>query len=186
MTWQPKRQAIQRQIGVSLIEQLMVLAIIGVLLSVAVPSLHPLIARNELQTAQTDYIAALQHARDTAVTRGQRVVFCPSMDATRCTGSTHWESGWVLGVDADHDNQPDGAPQYTGSSRSARVAIRSSAGRQLVRFQPDGSAGGSNLTLTFCSTDPAAAALSVIISNSGRVRGAPASVEHGRECSGRE
>jgi type IV fimbrial biogenesis protein FimT len=182
MTRQANQQATHRQCGVSLIEQLMVLAIIGVLLGVAAPSLHPLIARNELQAAQTDFIAALQHARATAVTQGRRVVFCPSVDGASCAQSTHWEHGWILGVDGNHDNQPDGAPRYTGGARQARVAIRSSAGRQLVRFQPDGSAGGSNLTLTFCKTDAAAPALNVIISNSGRVRGAPASTAQGQAC----
>ena len=147
MTWQSNQQAPRRQCGVSLIEQLMVLAIIGVL-----------------------------------VTQGRRVVFCPSVDAASCAQSTHWEHGWVLGVDGDHDNQPDGTPRYTGGARKARVAIRSSVGRQLVRFQPDGSAGGSNLTLTFCNTDAAAPALNVIISNSGRVRGAPASDAQAQAC----
>lgn len=178
---QPGQHPRHRQRGVTLIEQLMVLAIIGVLLGIAVPSLHQLMARNELQTAQTDFIAALQQARASAVTSGRRVVFCPSMDASHCAATTHWEHGWILGVDGDHDNQPDGVPQYTAGAR-AHLAIRSSAGRQLVRFQPDGTAGGSNLTLTFCHTDAAAPALNVIISNSGRVRGAAATSAQTAAC----
>lgn len=170
------------QHGITLIEQIMVLAIIAVLLSVATPSLHKILTRSTVQTAQTDFIAALRHARSTAVFSGKRTLFCPSIDGAHCASTTHWEQGWLLGTDANHDNQPDGAPRYTGTSRAGKLLIRSSTGRQLVRFQPDGSAGGSNLTLLFCVPDGQSPALSVVVSNSGRVRGAPASAEQAAAC----
>ena len=164
------------QHGVTLIEQIMVLAIVGVLIGIATPSLHKLLMRHALQTAQVDFIAALRHARSTAVTSGKRTLFCPSTDGAHCASTTHWESGWVLGVDANHDNQP------TGASRTSNFLILSSTGRQLVRFQPNGSASGSNLTLLFCQVDGQAPTLSVVVSNSGRVRGAPATAEQAASC----
>ena len=170
------------QHGVTLIEQIMVLAIVGVLIGIATPSFHKLLMRHALQTAQVDFIAALRHARSTAVTSGKRTLFCPSTDGAHCASTTHWESGWVLGVDANHDNQPDGAPRYTGASRTSNLLIRSSTGRQLVRFQPNGSASGSNLTLLFCQADGQVPTLSVVVSNSGRVRGAPATAEQAASC----
>ncbi len=178
----PERGSAHQQRGVTLIEQIMVLAIIGVLISVATPSLRDLLTRNEMQTAQTDFIAALQHARSTAVTSGKRTLFCPSTDGAHCAPTTHWESGWLLGIDADHDNQPDGTPRYAGAGHVGKLAIRSSVGRQVVRFHPDGSASGSNLTLLFCQPGAATSALSVVISNSGRVRGARASTAQMAAC----
>lgn len=160
----------------------MLLAIIGVLLGIAVPPLHALIARSALQTAQSDFIAAAQTARSTAVIRGLRTLLCPSADAQQCTAGTAWAGGWVLGVDANHDNHLDAAPLRVGGSYPGRLSIHSSSGRQLLRFLPDGSARGSNLTVLFCQPGGQSPALSVIVSNSGRIRGARASTEQAADC----
>jgi len=48
------------QQGTTLIEQIMVLAIIGILISVAAPSLGKLLIRNQQQIAQADLISALR------------------------------------------------------------------------------------------------------------------------------
>lgn len=182
MDTRQQHDSVHLQRGISLIEQLMVLLIIGILLGIAAPSFRRLLVRNELQSAQTDFIAALQNARSTAVTSSRRVVFCPSVDARHCAATTRWDGGWLLGPDVDHDNQPDGPPRYTGRGHVGKLTIRSSAGRQIVRFQPDGSAGGSNLTLLFCQAGQATSALSVVVSNSGRVRGAPATSTQVATC----
>ncbi|MEO8778302.1 MAG: GspH/FimT family pseudopilin [Rhodanobacter sp.] len=178
----PGKSASHRaQCGTSLIEQIMVLTIIGVLLGVAVPSLRHTLSRNRLQVAQTDFIAALQHARSTAVTSGKRTLFCPSADGTRCSGGTQWERGWLIGHDTTGNHQPDGKPSYTGAAYPG-LRIASSSGRHDVRFKPDGSSPGSNLTLLFCEVGANGRALSVVVSNPGRVRGAPASAAQTASC----
>ena len=178
----PGKSASHRaQRGTSLIEQIMVLTIIGVLLGVALPPLRHVLGRNRLQVAQTDFIAALQHARSTAVTSGKRTLFCPSTDGAQCSGGTQWERGWLLGHDTDGDHQPDSKPSYTGAVY-AGLRIASSSGRHDVRFKPDGSSAGSNLTLLFCEPGGDGRALSVVVSNPGRVRGAPASAAQAATC----
>ncbi len=178
----PGKSASHRfQHGTSLIEQIMVLAIIGVLLGVALPPLRHVLGRNRLQVAQTDFITALQHARSTAATSGKRTLFCPSSDGSQCSGDTRWEHGWLLGHDTNGDHQPDGGPSYTRAAY-AGLRISSSPGRHDVRFKPDGSAAGSNLTLLFCEPGGDGHALSVVVSNPGRVRGAPASAAQAASC----
>ncbi len=172
----------RRQQGVTLIEQIMVLAIIAALAGMATPPLRKLLARNELQVAQTDFIAALQHARATAITSGKHTLFCPSRDGSHCSNEMRWDNGWLLGHDTHRSNQPDAGALYTGRGYSGKLTIHSSTGRRLVRFHPDGSASGSNLTLLFCRPASAEHALSVVISNSGRVRGAPASAQQAAHC----
>ncbi|MFC5438044.1 GspH/FimT family pseudopilin [Rhodanobacter umsongensis] len=170
------------QRGVTLVEQIMVLAISAVLAGIAAPPLRNLMNRNALQVAQTDFIAALQHAREAAVISGKRTLFCPSRDGGSCSDDMRWDNGWLLGHDTDADDQPDHGPLYTGPGYGGKLIVRSSAGRHVVRFRPDGSASGSNITLVFCRPHDPAHALSVFVSNSGRIRGAPADAEQAAAC----
>ena len=160
----------------------MILAILAVLASVAVPSLSKLLGSNQLQIAQNDFITALMHARESAVFSGKRTLFCPTRDGSSCANEARWERGWMLGHDANGDNQPDHGALYLGHSYAGKLNIQSSAGRRYVRFSPDGSAAGSNITLLFCIRDSEPGALSVVVSNSGRVRGAPATQAQAASC----
>lgn len=160
----------------------MVLAVMAALAGAAAPPMHALLGRNRLQTAQTELMAGLQHARGMAVQTGARMVFCPTRDNLRCSDEAVWDGGWLLGVDHDRDNQPDGAPLRVGGGH-ARVSIRSTAGRRRVAFLPDGSSPGSNLSLVICETGGSGAPLSVVVANSGRVRGASATPAQAAECS---
>jgi len=170
------------QRGISLVEQIMVVSVIAILAGVALPPLHHLLSRNRLQVAQSDFMTALQHARSTAAITGKRTLFCPSPDGHQCSDDTRWERGWLLGEDADGDHQPDGGPSYTRGAYATGLRIASNNGRHFVRFQPDGSAGGSNLTLLFCEPGGDNPALSVVVSNSGRIRGAPATAAQAASC----
>ena len=172
----------RRQHGASLIEQIMVLAIIASLAGMATPPLRKMLSRSQSQTAQSDFISALRHARETAVTSGKQTLFCPTVDGAHCSDAVRWESGWLLAHDANLDNQPDNSPIFKGSGYASKLAILSSNGRRFVRFQPDGSASGSNLTLLFCNPASAENVLSVVIANSGRVRGAPATSDQAAAC----
>jgi type IV fimbrial biogenesis protein FimT len=172
----------RKQRGVTLVEQIMVLAIVAALTGIAMPPLRQLLTRNQLQVAQTDFIAGLRHARETAITSGKHTLFCPSRDGSHCDDEMRWDSGWLLGHDTNRDNQPDAGPLYSGSGYHGKLTIHSSTGRHFVRFRPDGSASGTNLTLLFCRPASAEHALSVAISNSGRVRGAPASAQQAANC----
>lgn len=171
-----------RQIGITLIEQIMVLAITATLVSVAVPSLHKMLGRNRLQVAQSDFMSALRHARANAANTGLRTVFCPSRDGLSCSDEERWDSGWLLGRDDNHDDQPDHGPLYTGQSYRGHIRIVSSIGRHIVRYRADGSARGSNLTFVFCQPHSSERALSVVVSNSGRVRAAAARSNQAAAC----
>ncbi|MFZ0870990.1 MAG: GspH/FimT family pseudopilin [Rhodanobacter sp.] len=175
-----------RQQGTTLIEQIMLLAIVGILTGIAVPSLRKLLSHNQQQVAQSDFIAALQYARETALTTGKRTLFCPTRDGTRCSSDLHWENGWLLFQDVDTNNQPEHEPLRVGGGYSGNLTILGTVGRHLVRFLPDGSARGSNITLLFCQQGSTEHVLSVMVGNNGRIRSASADAEQTAGCGHRD
>jgi type IV fimbrial biogenesis protein FimT len=170
-----------RRRGVTLVELVMAVAILAILLGIASPSLAGLVRRGRMQSAQTDFMQALGYARNEAVLRRTRMVFCPTRDRLHCSEESRWESGWLVGVDRDRNNQPDGVPLRVGHGH-APVRIKSSEARRRVAFLPDGSASGSNLTLLFCSPDPRLGPLGVVVSNSGRIRGSRPDATQAADC----
>ena len=169
-----------RQAGVTLIEQIMAVAVMGVLAVVAMPALSQMQARHEVQTAQMDFISALQHARATAAIGGGPALFCPSRDGTHCSDEARWEGGWLLARDPTHAGQPATVLRTGGAY--AHIVVLGDAGRHSIRFRGDGSAGGSTNTWRICRRGHPEQALVVVVSNAGRVRGAPASAEQAASC----
>jgi len=172
----------RRQHGLTLIEQIVTVAVVVTLAFVAIPALSQLRHHSQLQVAQTELIAALNHARQIAVTSGRRTMLCPSRDGRQCNDGLHWEGGWLLGhYRAGHVEQIDGAPLFSFPG-DERLTILSTVGRQRVRYQADGSAAGSNVTFTLCQRSRAEGALTVVVSNAGRVYSPKVAVDQASRC----
>ena len=170
-----------RQSGVTLVEQIMVIAIVGVLAAIAVPALAPLLQRNQVRLAQAEFIGALQHARGVAVTSGKSTLFCPSTDGRRCSASARWESGWLIGHDPARTGQPTPAALRTRHAYTG-ITVLGDSGRKLVRFRSDGTSIGMTNTWRFCRHGQADQTLVVVISNTGRARTDKASADQAASC----
>lgn len=178
----PRRHAPGRQPGATLIEQVLVIAIAAVLAGLALPSLGRLLSSQETRIAQTELISVLNHARALAAQAGRVAVACPTRDARQCSGGSSWNQGWLVGLRGEQPGRIEGPPTLYRENRSTGLAILSTQGRRNVQFQPDGSAGGSNLTLLICRRGDSSRVLHVTVSNAGRVRGGKASEDQAREC----
>lgn len=159
--------------GFTLIELLMVLAIVAVLVTVAAPAFGLVIGRSQARSARNLLETSLNQARIAAVNRGDHVVVCPSLNGERCTRATAWHAGWILFADADHDRarSVDEPLLAVAQVRAAGVAILASSGRLAIDYRPDGSASGTNATLTVCDRASGVnGASTLVVSPSGRVR----------------
>lgn len=171
-----------RQGGFTLVESAAGLLVAATLFCVALPSMGRLSTQYGLATAQLDLISSLKHARYLAITSGRATLLCPSTDGRQCVSDTHWEHGWALGsYRSTRANQLDGAPRLV-STGYANLLVVSTEGRTRIRFQPDGTAGGSNTTFVLCRPGHPTDALALTVSLGGRVAASKAGAAQASLC----
>ena len=87
-----KRPYPARTQGFTLIELMIVLAIIAIIAAVAVPNYQSSMAAGRKTSAANNLLGALQFARSEAVIRRKEVKVCASADGSTCSG-TDWSTG---------------------------------------------------------------------------------------------
>ncbi|WP_157971353.1 GspH/FimT family pseudopilin [Dyella sp. C9] len=89
--------------GYGVIEMLVVLVIAAIILAYAVPAYKSLITQNRMGGEINDLQGDLELSRSSAIKQGVPVVICPSSNPTAttpsCSGSTSWQSGWIVFTD---------------------------------------------------------------------------------------
>ena len=93
--------------GVTLIELMVTLAVVGLLLAVGVPAVRDLIATSRMSTAVNDLVSSLHLARSEALKTSDRVSVCASTNwdslAPDCNG-LDLADGWIVFVDSIGQN----------------------------------------------------------------------------------
>ncbi len=86
--------------GFTLIELLMTITVMAILLAIGVPSFKFVTSANRASSEINGLLGDLQFARGEAIKEGQTVTICASANGTSCSGSTSWETGWIVFSDA--------------------------------------------------------------------------------------
>ncbi|MES2758772.1 MAG: GspH/FimT family pseudopilin [Pseudomonadota bacterium] len=95
-----------RRCGFTVVELAIVLAVVAVTMSVALPDLRQMVRSHQLKATVNDLFGAIDLARSQAIARGRKVMLVPADGA-----GSDWSSGWVVFVDADGDRRPGGAEE---------------------------------------------------------------------------
>jgi type IV fimbrial biogenesis protein FimT len=157
--------------GFYVLELMVTVAIAAILLVIGVPAFQDFGARQRMSAAMHALHGQLALARNTAIRHGTAVVACPGGPDTGCRAGSDWSEGWFVFSDFNGDRAfQAGERVHRVEPGLEQIVIRSSSGRQSLRFFPNGSAPGSNGSITFCDRRGPAAARKLVISNLGRIR----------------
>lgn len=142
-----------QQRGVSLVELIIVMAVLAIAVSVGVPSFRDLIRDNRIVATSNELLAGLAMARTTAIQQNTRVRLCasdnPEAAVPVCSAGNDWSKGWVVMADSDRDGGAFEAKIAATPAVGAGVEVIGNVGAVII-FQNNGLSPGNNGTLSVC------------------------------------
>jgi type IV fimbrial biogenesis protein FimT len=90
-----------RHSGFTLFELMVGLSIMGILVSLAVPSFQEYGRNSRVAAAQNDLVTAFNYARSEAIRRSMTVTVCATATFTSCGTTAAWPNGWFAFADTN-------------------------------------------------------------------------------------
>lgn len=155
--------------GFTLIELMVTIAVLGILLSIAIPSYQDMVLNNRIAAQANQVMTALNYARSEAVKRAAPATVCSTNGGAACAGSTNWSNGWLVFADANGNGTVDGGevvlrvwPALGGSN-----TLNAGAQRRIT-FTATGFATGFSDIFRLCDRRGTANARAITINDTGR------------------
>lgn len=165
------------QLGLTLLELLLVLVVMTVLVTFAVPSFHNLMDASKLTAASNLLLSSIHLARSEAIKRGSRVVLCKSSDGMVCAESGGWEQGWMVFHDSNNSGEREHNEVVIQRIQPLAASLRLTGNSTVARYVSFLATGGTKLvgggfqagTLTVCNQS-AGEARQIVLNAAGRPR----------------
>lgn len=160
----------RRMDGLTLVELITAMAVAAIALGIGLPAFTTVMERVRAAAAYNSTTTALALARTAAVSKRRPVAVCPSANGLSCRHDGVWEDGWIVFLDPARSGQPDGALSvlHRFDPLPQGLHLHATDGRRLVRYQPNGSAAGTNVSLRLCVDQRHLG--TVVVNNPGRAR----------------
>jgi type IV fimbrial biogenesis protein FimT len=135
--------------GFTLVEVMVVIAIIAILTMIAAPSFKSMIQTSSMRSAVNSFLADMRYARSEAMRRGGNIVLCRSDNPEAATpscstasGTNGWVSGWVIYADQNSSGAIDSGEvlRVQGPINSIDSIMQTSSGgaRNSLEFTATG------------------------------------------------
>jgi type IV fimbrial biogenesis protein FimT len=169
----------RRHGGFTLIEVLIVVAVLGVLLRVASSGMQQVAEASRTSAAAYQLVSELNHARGEAIRRNLRVVVCKSGDGEGCADSGDWDQGWIVFHDDNNNAVRDAGEKVIRRGERTEGRLRIMGNETVSRYISFAPFGGPRFTsgafqagtITLCHASPQPVqARQLIINAVGRPR----------------
>ncbi|RQO72874.1 hypothetical protein DBR44_10525 [Aquitalea sp. FJL05] len=127
-------------LGFTLVELMVVIAVVAISLAIAVPNFAQFVDTNRFQSLSSALIADMANARAEAIRRGSYMGICASTDGSSCSGSgADWSRGWIVFVDINQDGTPVASAILQVQNLGGTAVASGTSG---FRFVPSGEVRG--------------------------------------------
>ena len=161
---------VKRNLGFTLYELLIVLSIMAIVSTVAVPTFSQFSTSIHTYNAINALRSAIRHARSEAITQNKSIALCASSDGIWCNPEGAWEQGWITYINNSNQstrNKED--PVILRQSSFKKIKIRKNGREKSVKFNGAGRVG-LNRSFSICSSQNQTHLARLVIVHSGRVR----------------
>ncbi len=157
-----------RQNGVTLMELMITMAILGIVITIVVPSAQSILIQNRIVGEINEVSAVVQFARATAIDEQTDTIVCPSTNFSTCT--ENWDNPKMVFADLDGDGERSDDEELLVGTSAISSANDLSGPDSPIRFQANG-AVSSPSSLVLCHKDKEDKyARAITVSLQGRVR----------------
>ena len=127
--------------GFTLLEALVVMALLGLMVSMTAPAMSALRQQHQLQAQAEGFFNSVVLARSEALRRQQRVTLCARATDSACDATGTWQQGWLVFVDANDNAQRDAGEalleKHAPVPTDLRMAVTSTA-RAYFSYNAEG------------------------------------------------
>jgi type IV fimbrial biogenesis protein FimT len=165
--------------GFTLVELMIVMAVVAILLSLAAPAFSGMVSSVRLSSASNSLFSSLLLARSEAIKRNSRAVLCKSANGDTCVSTGGWEQGWIVFHDANNNAALDIGETVLSREPALPGLIRLTGNNPLISYVSYTPMGTTSYTsgafqagtLTVCQQSALPVeARQIVISSSGRPR----------------
>ena len=140
-------QGISTQLGLTLLEMMMALSIVGITATLVVPSAQNIFTQNRIISEQNRTSSLLQYARLQALETKQSITVCPSTDYVQCNDD--WTAGKIVFADVNDNAKIDGNEVLLISSEQSELQTLVSGPDTGITFHFSGTSA-SPATIKLC------------------------------------